>query len=130
MQAVLLSPETRYKVVVSRCSTVHAEGSNNMDKQRSSMLCHRGQSVWHAYKGKVAEDGRSVCFPVKTNRENAARSNQGEAARGNCNSPRAEIRIDITGQGVFATRDNRSQEEGQRKSEPLNSTAGRWGSAV
>ena len=40
-------------------------------------------------------------LPVKTNREHAARWNQGKAARGNCNSPLAERRIDITGQGYL-----------------------------
>jgi hypothetical protein len=28
-------------------------------------MSHRGQSAWHAYKGKVTEDGRSDCLPVR-----------------------------------------------------------------
>ena len=42
---------------------VDAEGSNSKDKQRLSLLDHRGQRTWHAYKGRIAEDGRSDCFP-------------------------------------------------------------------
>jgi hypothetical protein len=48
---------------------VDAEGSNNRDKQRLPLLNHRGQRVWHAYKGRIAEDGRSESFPLNTSGE-------------------------------------------------------------
>lgn len=37
-----------------------------MDKRRLSRVNHRGQRTWHAYKGRIAEDGRSDCFPLNT----------------------------------------------------------------
>jgi len=42
---------------------VDAEGSKSKDKRRLSLLDHRGQRTWHAYKGRISEDGRSECFP-------------------------------------------------------------------
>ena len=45
---------------------VYAEGSNTLDKRRSSRVNHRGQRIRHAYKGRITEDGRSDCFPLNT----------------------------------------------------------------
>jgi len=62
----VIEPRNRYKVVVKPMPYVDAEGSNDRDKQRSSLLIHRGQRTWHAYKWRIAEDGRSDCFPPNT----------------------------------------------------------------
>jgi hypothetical protein len=42
---------------------VYAEGSNIQDIRRLLLINHRGQRAGHAYKGRVAEDGRADYFP-------------------------------------------------------------------
>lgn len=59
-QAVLLSLEIRYLVVVKPMGYVYPEGRNGTFIRWLGVSNNRGHRAWHVHKGKSSELGRSV----------------------------------------------------------------------
>jgi len=99
--------------VVKPMLYVQAEGIKSRYKRRLHLLNHRGQRTWHVYKGRIAEDGRTDCFPPEK---------PGNRPPGRTKARLSEVTIisklrdtnQYDGVRVSATRDNQSQREGQR----------------